>query len=168
MDEATTPTDPTDDAPSGPPPLDLRVARVRQAREHPNADRLLVLDIELAEEERQLVAGIRGHYELGELEGKHIVVVANLAPAKLRGEKSQGMLLAAQQDDRLGLLLAPAAAPGTPLRTAGGGEPGPGKITIDEFFAHEIQAEGGSVTLDGEPLTGADLMVDRDLEGRLK
>ena len=114
------------------------------------------------------MAGIRGHYELAELEGKHIVVVANLAPAKLRGEKSQGMLLAAEQEDRLGLLLAPAAAPGTRLRTATGGEPGPEKITIDEFFAHEIEAKGGSVTLDGEPLEGADLMVDRDLEGRLK
>jgi len=75
--------------------LELRIATVTAAEPHPNADRLLVLQIDLGSEQRQLVAGIRAHYEPQALVGKQIVVVANLEPATLRGVQSQGMLLAA-------------------------------------------------------------------------
>lgn len=75
--------------------IELRVATITAAEPHPNADRLLVLGIDLGGERRQLVAGIRGHYEPEALVGRQIVVVANLEPAKLRGVDSQGMLLAA-------------------------------------------------------------------------
>ena len=75
--------------------VELRVATIKAAEPHPNADRLLVLKIDLGEqEERQLVAGIRAHYTPEELVGKQIVVVANLQAATLRGVESQGMLLA--------------------------------------------------------------------------
>jgi methionyl-tRNA synthetase len=80
--------------------LDLRVARVLEATEHPNADKLLVLQVDLGTEKRQIIAGLRGHYEPSELVGKSIVVVSNLAPRKMRGEISQGMLLAASSEDR--------------------------------------------------------------------
>ena len=80
--------------------LDLRVARVLEAKEHPNADKLLVLQIDLGTETRQIIAGLKGHYEPSELVGKSIVVVSNLAPRKMRGEISQGMLLAASSEDR--------------------------------------------------------------------
>jgi methionyl-tRNA synthetase C-terminal region/beta chain len=83
--------------------LELRVARVVRARVHPNADKLLVLDVDLGGEKRQLVAGIRSRYGPEELEGRSIVVVANLEPAKIRGVESQGMLLAA--DDGSGPVL---------------------------------------------------------------
>jgi methionyl-tRNA synthetase len=79
--------------------LDLRVATITAAEPHPNADRLLVLQIDLGGEQRQLVAGIRAHYEPAALIGKQIVVVANLEPATLRGVQSQGMLLAASDAD---------------------------------------------------------------------
>ena len=75
--------------------IELRVATITAAAPHPDADRLLVLQIDLGGETRQLVAGIRAHYAPEELVGKQIVVVANLAPATLRGVESQGMLLAA-------------------------------------------------------------------------
>lgn len=148
-------------------PLDLRVARITEAREHPNADRLILLDIDLGDEERQLVAGIAGEYAFDELEGRRIVVVANLQAAKLRGELSQGMLLAAQGDDELGLLFAD-AEPGTRLTTASMGEPGAGTITIDDFSAHEMVATGAGVTLDGEPLEGAPITVDRGVVGPVR
>ena len=84
---------------------ELRVATVLSAEPHPNADRLLVLKIDLGDEQRQLVAGIRKHYTPEELVGKRIVVVANLQPATLRGVESQGMLLAASDDEgRLSLV----------------------------------------------------------------
>ena len=84
--------------------VELRTARVVSAEAHPNADRLLVLQIEVGEEKRQLVAGIRGHYEPEELVGKTLVIVANLEPAKLRGIESQGMLLAVSDGDRVVVL----------------------------------------------------------------
>jgi methionyl-tRNA synthetase len=79
--------------------LDLRVARILDASEIEGADRLLKLRIDLGGETRQLVAGIKKSYRPEVLVGKHIVVVANLKPAKLRGVESQGMLLAASTDD---------------------------------------------------------------------
>jgi methionine--tRNA ligase beta chain len=81
--------------------IELRVATVKAAEPHPNADRLLVLRVDLGTEERQIVAGIRAHYDPAALVGMQVVVVANLEPAKLRGVESQGMLLAASADGRL-------------------------------------------------------------------
>ena len=76
--------------------LDLRVATVLECKPHPNADKLLVLQIELTNgERRQICAGLRLFYQPEQLVGKQIVVVANLAPRQMRGEVSQGMLLAA-------------------------------------------------------------------------
>lgn len=150
-----------------PRPLDLRVARVIEAREHTNADRLILLDIDLGGEERQIVAGIAGKYELDALKDRRVVVVANLKAATIRGEISQGMLLAAQGEDQLGLLLAD-AEPGTRLTTASMAEPGPEKITIDDFGAHELRAGPDGVTVDGEPLEGAPLTVDRGIVGEIR
>jgi methionyl-tRNA synthetase len=84
--------------------LDLKVGTVKSAEPHPNADRLLVLRVDLGSEERQILAGIRAHYPPEELVGKQVVVVANLEPAKLRGMESQGMLLAASDNDRVIIL----------------------------------------------------------------
>jgi methionine--tRNA ligase beta chain len=76
--------------------LDLRVATVIECKPHANADKLLILQIELADgQRRQICAGLRTFYQPEQLVGKQIVVVANLAPRTMRGEISQGMLLAA-------------------------------------------------------------------------
>jgi methionyl-tRNA synthetase len=76
--------------------LDLRVATVLECKPHTNADKLLVLQIELANgERRQICAGLRKDYQPEQLVGKQIVIVANLEPRTMRGEPSQGMLLAA-------------------------------------------------------------------------
>ena len=76
--------------------LELRVATVLDCKPHSNADKLLVLQIDLGTEKRQICAGLRLHYpDPQELVGKQIVVVANLAPRAMRGEISNGMLLAA-------------------------------------------------------------------------
>jgi len=75
--------------------LELRVATVLDCKPHANADKLLVLQIDLGGEKRQICAGLRLHCTPEQLIGKQIVVVANLAPRQMRGEISQGMLLAA-------------------------------------------------------------------------
>jgi methionyl-tRNA synthetase len=75
--------------------LDFRVATVIGCTPHENADKLLVLQIDLGTETRQVCAGLRQHYTPEQLVGKQIIVVANLAPRQMRGQISSGMLLAA-------------------------------------------------------------------------
>jgi methionine--tRNA ligase beta chain len=77
--------------------VELRVGIVREAVAHPNADRLIRLQIDDGTAEgRQICAGLRGHYEPPEsLEGRQVIFVANLEPRTIRGEISQGMVLAA-------------------------------------------------------------------------
>lgn len=81
--------------------VQLRTAEVLEAKKHPNADKLLVLQLAVGEERRQIVAGIAAWYAPEDLIGKRIAIVFNLKPAKLRGEVSQGMLLAAKTGDQL-------------------------------------------------------------------
>lgn len=85
--------------------VDLRIGTIREAKPHPNAERLLVLSVDLGEAEpRQLVAGIRAAYDVRSLLGQQVVVVANLRPANLRGVESQGMLLAASDTEGLAVV----------------------------------------------------------------
>jgi methionyl-tRNA synthetase len=85
--------------------LDLRIATIVKAEPHPNADKLLVLQVDLGTEQRQIVAGIRAHYDPAALVGRQIVVVANLAPRMMRGLESNGMLLAASSADHTQVIL---------------------------------------------------------------
>jgi methionyl-tRNA synthetase len=75
--------------------VDLRVAQILVAERVPKADKLLRLEVDLGYEKRQILAGIAEHYEPEKLVGRKIVIVANLAPRKMRGLESNGMLLAA-------------------------------------------------------------------------
>ena len=86
--------------------IELKVAKVLEARPHPNADRLMLLQVDAGGEPKQIVAGIRQHYTPEQLVGKLIIIVDNLAPAMLRGESSQGMLLAASSEAKV-ILLSP-------------------------------------------------------------
>lgn len=84
--------------------IDLRVGKVLSAEEIPGADKLLKIRVNFNSEERTLVAGIKEHYSPDDLIGKNIVVVFNLEPAKIRGIQSQGMLLAASDNNKVVLL----------------------------------------------------------------
>jgi methionyl-tRNA synthetase len=97
--------------------IELRVATVVSAREHPNANKLLLLQIDVGDQQKQIVAGIRGHYQPDELVGRQIVVVNNLQEALLRGEESRGMLLAASDGENV-ILLRPdrPCAPGSTIK----------------------------------------------------
>lgn len=93
--------------------LDLRVATIVKAEAHPNADRLVKLQLDDGSgTARQICAGVREYYEPSDLEGRQIVIVANLAPRQIRGEESRGMLLAASnaakgEGDRRVVLVTP-------------------------------------------------------------
>ena len=81
--------------------LDLRVARVLEARPHPNADKLILLRVDVGDQQKQIIAGLRAWYQPESLVGRLIIVVNNLQPAMLRGEESNGMLLAATSGDQV-------------------------------------------------------------------
>jgi len=84
--------------------LEIRVAKVVKAEKIPNSKKLLKLEVDIAGKLRTLVAGVAGHYTPEELIGKHVVVLVNIEPTKLMGVPSEGMILAAIDDDKISLL----------------------------------------------------------------
>lgn len=81
--------------------LDFRVGKIIEVKKHPNADKLLVLNVDFGEsEQRTIVAGLSAHYATEELEGKKAIFAVNLEPVNLRGVESHGMILAASSDDK--------------------------------------------------------------------
>ncbi|MCR8981011.1 methionine--tRNA ligase [Brevibacillus laterosporus] len=91
--------------------VELRVAEVKECAAHPNADKLLILQVDLGDEQRQIVSGIAKYYKPEDLVGKKVIVVTNLKPVKLRGEMSQGMILAASHGDQLTVSTVDASMP---------------------------------------------------------
>ena len=85
--------------------LELVIAQIKEVKEHPNADRLYVLQVDTGKDVRQVVAGIRRAYTPEQLVGRRVVLIANLEPAVIRGEISNGMVLATSDDTQLALLM---------------------------------------------------------------
>ena len=126
--------------------LDLRVALIENARIHQDSDRLLVLGLSLGNEKRQIVAGLRKYYDVSELMGKKIVLVANMKRAKIRGEESNGMLLAADDGITISLLKPPEdSQPGDEVNLGELPYNSSGTITVDdlrEFNLRVIENDG--------------------------
>ncbi|MGM0431233.1 MAG: methionine--tRNA ligase [Spirochaetota bacterium] len=141
--------------------VDLRVAKITQVERHPEADKLYIETIEFGEgEQRQIVSGLVPFYRDDELLGRNIIVVYNLKPAKLRGVKSQGMLLAASAKDGEGqeqveVLFADWAQPGEQVTVEGLPAPEEEKkrIKIDQFFAIPLKVIDSQVMVGGKRLT---------------
>lgn len=79
--------------------LEFKVAKIKDVQDHPNADRLYVITVDLGDKTKQVVAGIKGSNTKEDLIGKQVVIVDNLDPAVLRGVESQGMILAASDEN---------------------------------------------------------------------
>jgi len=84
--------------------LDLRVGKILEVEDHPNADKLYLVTVDIGDEKRKFVAGVRAHYKKEELIGKSCVVLVNLEPKNIRGIDSHGMVLAALSEGTLGIL----------------------------------------------------------------
>lgn len=84
--------------------IELIVAQIKEVKEHPNADKLYVLKIDTGKDERQIVAGIRKSYTKEQLLGRRVIVFINLEPATIRGEQSNGMLLAASDEGGISVI----------------------------------------------------------------
>jgi methionyl-tRNA synthetase len=159
--EVTPPTPPAPAAPevSFREKIDLRVAKLLEVKQHPGADKLYVELIETVPGvTTQIVSGLAPYYKPEELVGRHIILAANLKPAKLRGEPSNGMLLAASRSKPNGgegekeveVIFADKVPVGTPVSLEGEpagvvGSPLKPQITIDTFFATPLRVEDGIV-----------------------
>ncbi len=84
--------------------LDIRIATIKEVFDHPNADKLYILKVDVGDKQKQLIAGIKLSYSKEALIGKQIAVIDNLDPAIIRQEESQGMLLAAQDESGIVIL----------------------------------------------------------------
>ena len=82
----------------------LVVGKVVEVSDHPQADKLCLIKVDTGDRVRQTVAGLKPYMDVNNIVGKEVVVVANLRPAVLRGERSEGMVLAAQKGDKVVLL----------------------------------------------------------------
>lgn len=80
--------------------IELRVGKIIDVKDHPNASKLYVITVDLGSEKRQIVSGIKDYYKPEELIGKKIVVITNLEPKIIRGIESRGMLLAAEDENK--------------------------------------------------------------------
>ena len=84
--------------------LEFRIAKIKEVNDHPNADRLYVIVVDLGDRTKQVVAGIKASYKKEDLVGHEVVLVDNLDPAMLRGVESQGMILAASDEQGISVL----------------------------------------------------------------
>lgn len=152
--------------------VDLRAARIVEIERHPEADKLYIEKLDDGSEEgRTIVSGLVPHYQEDELLGRTIIVVTNLKPAKLRGVKSHGMLLAASASDGEGenasetvdVLFVDHLEPGTRLHledlAPAESADAPGRIKIDDFFAIPIRAEESEVRVGTRRLMAGDRPV---------
>lgn len=96
--------------------VELKTARIEKAERIEESEKLIKLQVSLGEEKRQIVAGIARSYTPEELEGKMIIVVANLEPRTLMGYESQGMLLAATNEEGNPILVTPEGEVGEGVR----------------------------------------------------
>lgn len=134
--------------------LDIRVGEVIEANDHPDAEKLFVLKVNVGEE-RQVVAGLKAYYSKEEITGRKVLVVYNLKPAKLRGERSEGMLLAADDEDVGGtsvLLLKPSKDVPNGTRMNCGMNSREGRIEYKEFqnaVMKVVAVDGGNIKSDG-------------------
>lgn len=142
--------------------LDLRIAKIVEVERHPEADKLYIEKLDCGNgEERTIVSGLVPYYKPEELEGRHIVLAYNLKPAKLRGVKSHGMLLAAEDESlpeeerTVEVIFADWAEAGSRIYPEGAAAPegdGPKRVSIDTFFSIPLKVAEGKVQVDGTPL----------------
>jgi methionyl-tRNA synthetase len=149
-------------------PLNLRVAEIVDIKDHPNAEKLYILKINLGSEVRQLVAGLKEYYPKDELKGKKIIVITNLKYAKIRGVESQGMLLAAEDSNNVGILTVKKSKPGTQI-TCGTLESSVQQISFEKFQMIKIIVEKGKVICEGSTLkAGTEYLYPEKIKGEAK
>ncbi|MCQ2583115.1 MAG: hypothetical protein MJ160_04315 [Treponema sp.] len=142
--------------------IEIRVAKIEKVEENPQGDKLYIETMDDGTGTPRIIqSGLRPYLKAEELLGQHVLIAANLAPRKMKGVESHGMLLACDYTENgkecVELLTAPWAAPGTIVVPAGSDPsiPKPAKIDIDHFCKVTMKVEGKKMVLNGTPLTAA-------------
>ena len=148
--------------------IDLRVARIVEVERHPEADKLFILQLDDGtDERRQIVSSIVPYYTEEQLQDRHLIVVSNLKPAKFRGSKSYGMLLAAEGPGADGgetceVIFTDDLAPGTRIHLDGDKPedlPACTRIKVDKFFAVPMKTVNGDVLVGKTAIGAADVRL---------
>ncbi|MBR9699576.1 methionine--tRNA ligase [Candidatus Woesearchaeota archaeon] len=149
-------------------PLNLKVAEVFEVKDHPNADKLMILQVNIGNEKRQVVAGKFKEYSLDDFKGKKIVLVTNLKYAKLRGEESQGMLLAGDDGKTEGLVSTDAVV-GSPIGVEGY-TTGTAQVSFDSFKKLDLKVKNGKPYYNNTLLKAGDkeLVVEKVKDGIIR
>ena len=133
--------------------LELRVGIIEEVNEHPDADTLYAMSVDIGGEKRPICAGLRDHLSAEELEGRKVLVVANLKPARFRGIDSRGMVLASDLADGRIWPVDPGEAESGDLATVDGVESRPKKkLSKSEFDKVPLLMQDGKVTYAGKIL----------------
>lgn len=146
--------------------LNLKVAEIKEVKDHPEAEKLYVLEIDIGEK-RQLVAGLKPYLKPEELLGKRIVVVSNMKPAKLRGVQSQGMLLAADKGDKVRVLEVPKGKPGEQVFVEGI-RPKTAQVKYEDFAKIKMTIKDKIAMYKDRPLRTESENVIADIEDGAK
>lgn len=149
--------------------VDLRVAKVLDVKDHPQADKLYMLHLDLGPlGKRVIVAGMKPYYKVDEIKGKKIVIAANLKPANIRGVKSNGMLLAAEDNKGVVSLLNPGdSKPGSEVTVEGIEKKPKATLEFDDFKKIKlIIQDGGKATYNGKVLRAekGEVVSDKPVE----
>jgi methionyl-tRNA synthetase len=153
--------------------VQLLVARITKIERHPKADKLYVETVDVGGEERTIVSGLVPYYAPEELLGRLVVLAANLAPAKLRGVESQGMLLAADNGETVEVIFADGAEPGERIMLEGS-DPAlyekPETMNIDQFFSIPITVQNSHVCVNAEKLAikAGPLVTKKVVDGKVR
>ena len=151
--------------------LNLKVAKVIDIKNHPNADKLYILIIDLGDQKRQLCAGLKPFYpDPNSLLGKNLVVLTNLEPTALRGEVSEGMLLAGDDGKDVGILNPKLSKPGDQVFVDGVSDYKTEKISFDDFMKFTLEAREGKAFLQDKQLqtSSEHITLEKVKNGRIR
>ena len=150
--------------------LDLRVGKIESLEEIEGSDKLYKLLVNLGNEKRTLVAGLKQCYSKEELQGKRVIVLCNLKPRKIFGITSQGMILAAVGDDNKPVLLTTEAHIGKVVRVEGIEHNPKQEINIEEFLSVNLEARNGFVYYKGRILKadGKPVTTEKPISGKIR
>ena len=126
-------------------PLAMKVGQINSVEDHPDADSLYLIQVDLGEKEpKQVVAGLKNDFPPGELKGKKFVFVTNMKPKKIRGKESQAMILVAVDGEHVSLLQVEKAKVGDTVRCGALAEP-TRQVKYEEFQTLDIRIDKGHV-----------------------
>ena len=149
--------------------LNLKVGKIVEIKKHPNAEKLFIEKIDLGEQnKRQIISGLVDFYTENELLNKKVVVVANLETAKIRGEISEGMVLASENTKgEVGVLLAENLEIGENLKTENQVFKSLEKINIKKFFKIcKMKSKNSKVFFENSEVKN--ISVDKNIEGEIR